>query len=48
MFRIMLITHHNVIKYFLCDLGGNYNCNKLYELLTTYGTIHQTSCNDTP
>jgi hypothetical protein len=29
-------------------LGGEYTSNKFYELLALDGTIHQTSCTDTP
>jgi hypothetical protein len=49
MFRAMVKTQHNaVIKCFRCDLGGEYTSNKFSELLTFDGTIHQTSCTDTP
>jgi hypothetical protein len=40
--------HFIVIKCFRCDLGGEYTSNKLCELLALNGTIHQTSCTDTP
>ncbi|CAJ2652486.1 unnamed protein product [Trifolium pratense] len=49
MFRAMVKTQHNaVIKCFRCDLGGEYTSNKFSELLAYDGTIHQTSCTDTP
>jgi transposase InsO family protein len=49
MFRAMVKTQHNVvIKCFRCDLGGEYTSNKFFELLAYDGTIHQTSCTDTP
>ncbi|CAJ2675738.1 unnamed protein product [Trifolium pratense] len=49
MFRAMVKTQHNaVIKCFRCDLGGEYTSNKFSELLAFDGTIHQTSCTDTP
>ena len=40
--------HYVVIKCFRCDLGGEYTSNKFYELFALDGTIHQTSCTDTP
>jgi hypothetical protein len=33
---------------FRCDLGGEYTSNKFCELFALNGTIHQTSCTDTP
>ncbi|CAJ2650750.1 unnamed protein product [Trifolium pratense] len=49
MFRAMVKTQHNaIIKCFRCDLGGEYTSNKFSELLAYDGTIHQTSCTDTP
>ncbi|CAJ2639186.1 unnamed protein product [Trifolium pratense] len=49
MFRAMVKTQHNaVIKCFRCDQGGEYTSNKFSELLAYDGTIHQTSCTDTP
>jgi len=49
MFRAMVKTQHNVvIKCFRCDLGGEYTSNKFSELLPYDGTIHKTSCTDTP
>jgi len=41
-FRAIVKTQHsNVIKCFSYDLGGEYTSNKVYELLTLDGTIHQ-------
>jgi len=40
--------HFAVIKCFRCDLGGEYTSNKFYQLLVLDGTIHETSCTDTP
>lgn len=37
-----------MIKCFRCDLGGEYTSNKFCQLLALDGTIHQTSCTDTP
>jgi hypothetical protein len=37
-----------IIKCFRCDFSGEYISNKFYELLVLDGTIHQTSCIDTP
>jgi len=37
-----------VIKCFRCDLGREYTSNKFCQLLALDGTIHQTSCTDTP
>lgn len=49
MFSTMVKTQHNVvIKCFRCDLGGEYTSNKFSELFAYDGTIHQTSCNNTP
>jgi hypothetical protein len=49
MFRAMVKTQHNaIIKCFRCDLGGEYTSNIFSELLAYDGTIHQTSCTDTP
>jgi hypothetical protein len=48
-FRALIKTQHSVvIKCFRCDLGGEYTSNKFYQLLALDGTIHQTSCTDTP
>jgi hypothetical protein len=48
-FRALIKTQHSVvIKCFRCDLGGEYTSNKFYQLLTLDGTIHQTSCTNTP
>jgi hypothetical protein len=47
-FRALIKTQHSaVIKYFRCDLGGEYTSNKFCQLLALDGTIHQTSCTDT-
>ncbi|PNX59211.1 hypothetical protein L195_g059576, partial [Trifolium pratense] len=44
----MVKTQHNaVIKCFRCE-GGEYTSYKFSELLAYDGTIHQTSCTDTP
>ena len=37
-----------MIKCFRCHLGGEYTSNKFYQLFSLDGTIHQTSCTDTP
>ena len=37
-----------MIKCFRCDLGREYTPNKICQLLTIDGTIHQTSCTNTP
>jgi hypothetical protein len=48
-FRALIKTQHSaVIKYFRCDLGGEYTSNEFCQLLALNGTIHQTSCTDTP
>ena len=48
-FRALVKTQHSaVIKCFRCDLGGEYTSNQFCELLTLDGTLHQTSCTDTP
>ena len=48
-FRALVKTQHSaVIKCFTCDMGGEYTSNKFCELLALDGTIHQTSCTDTP
>lgn len=48
-FRAMVkIQDSAAIKYFCCDLGGDYTSNKLSYLLAYDNTIHQTSCTDTP
>jgi len=36
-----------VIKFFRCDLDGEYTSNKFCELFVLDGTIHQISCVDT-
>jgi len=47
-FQALVKTQHSVvIKCFRCDFGGEYTCNKFYELFALKGTIHQTSCTDT-
>ena len=46
-FRALIKTQYfAVIKYFRCDLGGEYTSNKFCQLLALDGTIHQTSCTD--
>jgi hypothetical protein len=40
--------HSVVIKYFKCDLGGEYTSNKFCQLLALDKIIHQTSCTDIP
>ena len=48
-FRALVKTQHSaIIKCFRCDLGGEYTSNKFCELLALDGTVHQTSCTDTP
>ncbi|KAL5738844.1 hypothetical protein ACOSP7_031605 [Xanthoceras sorbifolium] len=48
-FRTLVKTQHSaVIKCFRCDLGGEYTSNKFCELLAFDGTVHQSSCIDTP
>jgi len=48
-FRALVkIQYSAVMKCFKCDLGGEYTSNKFWQLLTLDGTIHQTSCTDTP
>ena len=48
-FRILIKTQHSsVIKCFRCDLGGEYTSHAFTDLLALDGTIHQTSCTDTP
>ena len=48
-FRAFVKTQHSaVIKYFRCDLGGEYTSNEFSELLALDGTVHQSSCTDTP
>ena len=48
-FQALIKTQHSaVIKCFRCDLGGEYTSNKFFQLLALDGTIHQTSCKDTP
>jgi hypothetical protein len=47
-FRALIKTQHSaMIKYFRCDLGGEYTSNKFCQMLALDGTIHQTSCTDT-
>ncbi|XP_062100793.1 uncharacterized protein LOC133806717 [Humulus lupulus] len=49
MFRAFVKTQHNaIIKCFRCDLGGEYTSNRFSEFLALDGTLHQTSCTDTP
>ena len=49
MFRAFVKTQHNaVIKCFRCDLSGEYTSNCFSKLLALDGTLHQTSCTDTP
>src|SRR5581483_7356680 len=48
-FRALVKTQHSaVIKCFRCDLGGEYTSNDFTQLLASDGTIHQSSCTDTP
>ena len=48
-FRALIKTQHSaVIKCFRCDLGGEYTSNDFAQLLASDGTIHQSSCTDTP
>jgi len=48
-FRALIKTQYSaVIKCFRCDLGGEYTSNKFCQMFALDGTIHQTSCTDTP
>ena len=48
-FRNLVQTQHSaVIKCFRCDLGGEFTSNEFTKLLASDGTIHQSSCTDTP
>lgn len=48
-FRAFVKTQFSVvIKSFRCDLGGEYTSNSFSQLLASDGTIHQSSCTDTP
>ena len=48
-FRALVKTQYSsVIKYFHCDLGGEYTSNHFSQLLASDGTIHQTLCTNTP
>ena len=48
-FRAFVKTQHSVvIKCFRCNLDGEYTSNKFCQLFALDGTIHQTSCIDTP
>ncbi|XP_073136981.1 uncharacterized protein [Henckelia pumila] len=48
-FKALVKTQHSsVIKFFRCNLGGEYTYNNFSQLLASDGTIHQTSCTDTP
>jgi len=48
-FLALIKTQHSaLIKCFRCDLGGEYTSNKFCQMLALDGTIHQTSCTDTP
>jgi hypothetical protein len=48
-FRALKKTQHSaMIKCFRCDLGEEYTSNKFCQMLALDGTIHQTSCTDTP
>lgn len=48
-FRSLVRTQHSaVIKCFRCDLGGEYTSTPFHNLLRSDGTIHQSSCTDTP
>ncbi|KAJ9548119.1 hypothetical protein OSB04_020662 [Centaurea solstitialis] len=48
-FRALIQTQHSaVIKCFRCDLGREYTSNDFTLLLASDGTIHQSSCTDTP
>lgn len=49
MFFATIKTQHNVvIKFFRCDLDGDYTTNKFSQLLAYEDINHQTSCTDTP
>ena len=48
-FRSFVKTQHSaIIKCFRCDLGGEYTFITFSELLIFDGTVHQSSCTDTP
>ncbi|XP_052625020.1 uncharacterized protein LOC111912222 [Lactuca sativa] len=48
-FRALVKTQHSaVIQCFRCDLRGEYTSNDFTQLLASDGTIHQSSCTDTP
>jgi len=48
-FRALIKTQYSaMIKCFRCDLGGEYTSNKFCQMFALDGTIHQTSCTDTP
>lgn len=48
-FRSFVKTQHSaIIKCFRCDLGGEYTFIAFSELLIFDGTVHQSSCTDTP
>ena len=48
-FRALVKTQHSAtIKCFRSDLGGEYTSNDFLNLLASDGTIHQSSCTDTP
>ena len=48
-FRALVKTQHSaVIKCFRCDLGGEFTSNDFNQLLAADGTVHQSSCTDTP
>ena len=48
-FRALVRTQYaSTIKCFRCDLGGEYTKTAFCDLLASDGTIHQSSCTDTP
>ena len=48
-FRALVRTQHDaVIRCFRADLGGEYTSNAFERLLLSDGTVHQSSCTDTP
>ena len=48
-FRALIKTQHSaMMKFFRCELGGEYTSNNFTQLLDFDGTIHQSSYTDTP
>ncbi|KAG5528833.1 hypothetical protein RHGRI_029481 [Rhododendron griersonianum] len=48
-FHMMIQTQFSAtIKILRCDLGGEYSLTEFIDFLPTHGTVHQSSCTDTP